>query len=103
MAKTTNIAVSACDNELYIIASTVSGTSEICHITSGAGNPVSYKVIPQSILPPGNYSLTMIGINWGGPSGFKVDLTTGGVVQNFASTPNTSVGVVWTVTVQIQV
>lgn len=103
MAKTTKIAVSASDNELMIIATTPAGTSEICHITSGAGNPVSYQVIPQSILPPGNYSLTMIGINWGGPSAFNVTLTTGGVAQNFASAPNTSVGVVWTVTVPMQV
>jgi hypothetical protein len=103
MAKTTKIDVSACDNELHIIATTPSGTSEVCHITTGSGDPVSYKVVPQSILPAGKYSLTMVGINWGGPSNFKVALTTGGVVQNFASAPNQAVGVVWSVTVPIEV
>lgn len=103
MATTTKIDVSACDNELYIIATTPSGTSEILHMSSGFSNPVSYQVVPQSILPKGRYSLTMIGINWGGPSNFKVTLTTGGVPQPFTSTPNSAIGVVWTATTTIDV
>lgn len=71
---TTNIQVTACDNELYILATTGAGSSEICHIKSGYGNPVNYSVIPQSILPKGAYSLIVVGINWGGPSAFKVTL-----------------------------
>jgi hypothetical protein len=103
MATTTKIAVTACDNELHIIASTGAGSSEICHISSGYNNPVSYTVVPQSILAPGSYSLTMVGINWGGPSAFKVALTTGGVVTNLTSPANSAVGVVWSVTVPMQV
>jgi len=75
MAKIVKIQVTATDNELYILASTGNGSSEICHIKSGFNNPVNYLVVPQSILPAGNYTLTIIGINWGGPSGFTVILT----------------------------
>ncbi len=73
--KTTHINVSKTDNELYILASTPSGSSEIVHIKSGFNNPVVYDVIPQSILAPGNYDLTVVGINWGGPWAFTVTLT----------------------------
>jgi hypothetical protein len=90
MATTTLIHVTATDNELYIIASTPAGTSEICHIKSGFHNPVEYKVIPQSILPPGAYTLIIIGINWSGPQQFTVALTTGGVVNTITSGPPTT-------------
>lgn len=75
MAKIVKIHVTATDNELYILVSTPAGSSEICHLKSGYNNPVLYDVIPQSILPAGAYTLTVIGINWGGPSGFNVVLT----------------------------
>jgi hypothetical protein len=83
MATTTLIHVTRTDNELYIVAVPAGGVGsfEICHITSGFNNPVEYRVIPQSILPAGQYTLVLIGINWGGPQGFSVTLTTGGVVQ----------------------
>lgn len=69
------IQVTATDNELYILASTGNGSSEICHIKSGFNDPVNYVVVPQSILPAGEYNLTILGINWAGPSGFTVILT----------------------------
>jgi hypothetical protein len=75
MAQIVKIQVTGCDNELWIIVSTPAGSSEVCHLKSGFNNPVSYTVIPQSILPAGNYTLTVIGFNWGGPSGFNVTLT----------------------------
>jgi hypothetical protein len=83
MATTTLIHVTKTDNELYIIAIPAGGLGsfEICHITSGFNNPVEYKVIPQSILPKGSYTLCFVGINWGGPQAFSITLTTGGVVQ----------------------
>jgi hypothetical protein len=83
MAKIVKIHVTATDNELYILASTPAGSSEICHFKSGYNNPVLYDVIPQSILPAGAYTLTVVGINWGGPSGFNVVLTD----SNGANTP----------------
>lgn len=73
--KITKIQATACDNEMYVIASTPAGSSELFHIKSGYNNKVNYEVIPQSILPPGNYTLTVLGINWGGPSVFTVVLT----------------------------
>lgn len=102
MATTTNIAVSACDNELYLIALPSSSTtnfsgSEIAHISSGFNNPVNYSVTPQSILPAGQYTLVMVGINWGGPQKFTVVLTTGGVPQTFTAPASTNIGANWTV------
>jgi hypothetical protein len=81
MATTTLVHVTKCDNELRITALPTSGIGnlEILHMTSGFNNAVEYKVIPQSILPAGSYNLVMEGTNWGGPSGFTVSLTTGGV------------------------
>ena len=104
MATTTLIHVTATDNELYILACTFSGSSEICHIKSGASSPVEYKIIPQAILPPGNYTLIMVGINWGGPQAFKVTLTTGlvPVVFELPLGPG-PVGANWTVAVPITV
>jgi hypothetical protein len=77
MAKTTLIHVTKTDNELYIIALPSNGLagSVIGHITSGFNNPVEYKVIPQSVLAAGEYTLVLIGINWGGPQQFSVTLT----------------------------
>src|ERR671938_2077882 len=79
MAKTTLIHVTAADNELYLIA-TKAGlqSAEIVHLSSGFNNPVEYKVVPQSILEAGNYTLIIVGINWGGPFQSTVALTQGG-------------------------
>jgi hypothetical protein len=103
MATTTKIHVTACDNELYILASTPAGSSEVCHLKSGYNNPVEYVVIPQSILPAGAYTLIMVGINWGGPQAFKVTLTTGGHDTPYVAQPSTTVGANWTVAVPITV
>jgi hypothetical protein len=108
MAAITKIEITATDNELYLIATPSAGfgSSEIVHITSGNSNPVEYAVVPQSILPKGDYTLDMIGINWGGPSGFTVK-TTGpnGVVTAHTAppNPNNTVGVVWTLPVPMTV
>ena len=81
MATTTFIHVTQCDNDLRIKALPTSGlgSMEILHITSGAGNPVEYRVNLKSVLPTGPYNLVLEGTNWGGPSGFTVIITTGGV------------------------
>lgn len=95
--KTTQIEVTACDNELYIIASTPAFSSEICHFKSGYGDPVSYKVRPQAILPAGAYTLIFVGINWGGPSAFKVTLTQSSGAPIVLTAPtNLPVGATWT-------
>ena len=72
MAGTTQIQLTALDNEIYIIASTGAGSSELCHMKSGYGKPVSCSFDPGAILAPGTYDLTVIGINWGGPAGFSI-------------------------------
>ncbi len=103
MATTTKIHVTATDNELYIIATTPAGSSEIGHIVSGYNNPVEYAVVPQSVLPKGTYTLVLVGINWGGPQAFKVTLTTGGVDTVYAAPVNSAVGANWTVAIPITV
>ena len=101
----TKIHVTACDNELYILASqSPVGSTEICHIKSGFNNPVEYLVNPQSILPHGNYTLIMVGINWGGPQAFHVTLTdAGNIVTTHTAPTNAPVGATWTVAVPITV
>jgi len=105
MANTTKIQVSATDNELYIIAVQWALSAEIGHIVSGNNNPVSYSVVPQSVLPPGQYTLVLVGINWGGPAAFDVTLTesTGNPINLKWSAPNAPVGVVWTQAIAITV
>jgi len=103
MATTTNIQITACDNELYILASQEPVPSiEICHLKSGYSKPVSYAIAPQAILKPGNYSLTMVGINWGGPAAFKVFLAGPNQTYELALSPQ-PIGVVWHQTVTITV
>jgi hypothetical protein len=77
MAQTTQIDVLKCDNELYILACTAAGSSELLHIKSGYNKPAGHTIYPPAILPPGNYTLVMIGINWGGPQEFNVKVTAG--------------------------
>ena len=102
MPNTTQIHVSATDNELYIIASTPAGSSELCHIKSGYNDPVNYSLNnPGHVLPAGKYDLTFIGINWGGPWNFNV--TTTPPIPGLVSTGSGTVGVVWNKTVQITV
>lgn len=108
MPTTTKITVTACDNELYLIAlpsttPTNFAGSEIVHITSGFSNPVNYSVIPQSILSAGSYTLVMIGINWGGPQAFTVVLTTGGVDTTYTAPAGSSIGANWTLAVPMTV
>jgi hypothetical protein len=103
--KVTNIAVTATDNELYIIASQWALSAEIGHIVSGNNNPVAYNVVPQSVLPPGEYTLILVGINWGGPTAFHVTLThSSGPPTNLVLAPITKpAGVTWTQAVAITV
>jgi|SRR5262249_32268799 len=100
MANTTEIHVTACDNELYILASTGRESSELFHLKSGFNDPVDYKFNPGHILPPGSYDLTFVGINWGGPSKFVATLTPGGTITGGGPT---TAGVVWQKTVPITV
>ena len=110
---TTQIHVTATDNELYLLAiqqgsekGSPSGlySSELLHIKSGFSDPVDYKFRPGACLAPGKYTLVMIGINWGGPRAFEVTLTTNGVNTTHSSpVGNTGPGTVWSKAVKITV
>ena len=107
-----SMTVTACDNELVIMAYTPSASFELCQILSGNSQPVnvtlgiqpgSYQntivlngvnqplkqTITQS-LPAGTYSILMLGVNWGGPSQFNVNLN--GSSYELTFNPNGPVG-----------
>lgn len=91
----TNITVTKCDNELYIIAipATVGlGSFEILHMSSGFNDPVSYTVKLSSILPKGDYILCFLGINWGGPEAFTVSFPASTIPPWTVSNPTAPVG-----------
>lgn len=100
---TTQIQVTAADNEVLLIASTPAGSSELFHYKSGYGRPVNVTLYPGAILPTGSYALTMIGINWGGPSAYAITVTTDGMPRTFSGGGNSNVGVNWTATIPIDI
>jgi len=105
MAKIVNIHVDATDNEIYVLAiNDLGGSSEICHLKSGMGAGVSYEVNPSHILPPGAHILTVIGINWGGPSLFTVVLTDDqGATTTLTGGTNLRAGRTWSKAVAITI
>ncbi|HEX8525800.1 MAG TPA: hypothetical protein VF689_02360 [Allosphingosinicella sp.] len=95
-AMPTPVKITACDNELYILATQGLGSSELIHVKSGFNNPVTDQFVLESILPKGTWQITMIGINWGGPWNFKVKIGTG---PTYGTSSNAgTVGVVWSQT-----
>lgn len=100
---TTQIQVTAADNEILLLASTPAGSSTLLHYKSGYNKPVNVTLYPGAILAPGAYSLTMVGINWGGPSAYRVIVTTDGTNQTYAGGGSQNVGVVWSQTIPITV
>jgi len=101
---TTQIQVTAADNELLLIASTPAGSSELLHYKSGFNKPVNLTVFPGAILATGAYTLTIIGLNWGGPAKFTVVVTTDGHPQTFQGGGNNAgAGDVWHQTVPMNV
>jgi len=91
-----SIVTTACDNELVILAYTPSASYELCQILSGNSQSVNVTLgiqpgtyqntvvlngvnqpLKQSInqtLPAGTYSILMLGVNWGGPTQFMVNV-----------------------------
>jgi len=103
MAILRNIEVTQCDNELIGLAVPSGGSAsvELFRFKLGGGvgaAPITYTVPSDNILPPGNYTLLIIGINWGGPANFLVtvhhDIGPATVLQY--SQPNPGVGAVFT-------
>lgn len=94
-----SIKITACDNQLIVLALQWGESYEICNIKSGnnnavevpiniiAGNysgPVKLNGVNKALepadvkepvsLPPGEYVLVYAGINWGGPYQFTLDV-----------------------------
>ncbi len=102
MSKTTQIQVTAADNEIMLIASTPAGSSTLLHYKSGYNKPVDITVYPDAVLAPGTYDLTMIGVNWGGPGRYEVKVTSGGSVQTYSG-GSQETGVDWSKTISMQI
>lgn len=112
----TTINITACDNELLLIAYQGNASYIICDIKSGYGNAVDIQIpisagsyqgpvqldgiagaltgtYPAS-LPAGGYTLTYAGLNWGGPTQFRFTLD--GTPYSLPLNPPVNLnGVVW--------
>jgi hypothetical protein len=104
-----SIQVTECDNELIglVVPSGPTSSVELFHFKLGGGitaAPINYTVPIEgnNVLPSGNYTLFLIGINWAGPApnpaNFKVTLnpTSGSATVLTYSNPGPGPGVVWT-------
>ena len=115
MANTIN--VTACDNELIILAYQATGSFELCRILSGNLNPINVTIninegsyqgtqvinginvpIPPTsfttTLPAGSYNLLLLGIDWGTTSIFTVNVN--GTNYNYPQTTTKGLGgLVW--------
>ena len=102
-----SIVTTACDNELVILAYTPSASYELCQILSGNSQPVNVTlgIVPGQYvntivlngvnqpltstvnqnLPSGTYSILMLGVNWGGPTQFKLNIN--GISYSLPLTP----------------
>ena len=105
---TTQIQVTACDNELFLIAIPTNpnaGTAsiELLHYSSGYNEPVNVTLFPGAVLPTGSYALSMIGINWGETSSYSVIVTTDGVATTYTGGGSDAVGPDWINNVPISV
>jgi hypothetical protein len=103
MATLKSIVVTECDNELYGLAVPTAGTFgvELFHFKLGGGikaAPIHYTLPNIDILPHGNYVLLLMGINWGGPANFKVEVSyqTGSPAVLTYGNAGPGIGVVWT-------
>ena len=97
------IQVTATDNELLLIASTHATRSTLLHDKAGYPKPVDMTLYPPTILAPGTCSLTMVGIDWGGPSNSNVLVTNENGVASFTGGGSYDVGEVWNEAITITI
>ncbi len=86
------------DNELMILAVNGSTSVELFRLKSGYGQLINYTIKLGGILAAGNYYLVIIGINWGGPASFNVQLDPSSLSPASYLNNTAPIGVVWTPT-----
>lgn len=99
MSNITAIDISYVDNELYVLAipSSQTASTEVIHYNSGNSASSNISIVPINILSPGDYTLSFVGVNWGGPSYFNIQLSySDGSNKSLDSENSTTVGVVFT-------
>lgn len=111
---TNTINVTACDNELIILAYQWGASFELCRVLSGNSNSVNVNIslnagsymgpvvlngvnnpLNQNLtvyLPTGTYSLLLLGVDWGGPEQFTVDVNGNNYALPYG---NSADGLVW--------
>lgn len=111
-----NVIVTACDNEAIILAYQGSASYELARINSGCNNAVSVTLNITSganrgsvlfngvstalnstatvCIPSGDYTLLVVGINWGEPAQFTVGVN--GVNSSYGPIISAPTEVIWT-------
>jgi hypothetical protein len=100
---TTQIQVTAADNEIMLIACSATSSSELLHYKSSCNKPVNVTLYPGAMLSTGSYTLAMIGLNWGGAASFTVVVTTDGRAQTFHGGAASAAGSVWVQSIPMSV
>lgn len=107
MASTTAINVTYVDNELYILATNGWASYELLHYVSGHMDAMNLTIVPQHVLPPGDYTLVFVLVNWSAtyPAGLSASLTTDDGVNTSVPVPSLpqQAGVVWSYNTSITV
>lgn len=102
-----SINVSACDNELYVIACNSTISYQLCHILSGNSNlvdvvanitqgsytePATLNGVTSPLqkqydvsIPSGTYSIMAVGIDWGGGQQIELSVTSDTVSKPFGN------------------
>lgn len=90
------VTITACDNELVVLAYQGGASFELCRVLSGNSKPVNVTLSIQpgtyygtmvlngvnqplnqtvtQMLAPGGYNLLLLGVDWGGPAQFTVNV-----------------------------
>lgn len=111
------INVTACDNELIVLACQWNASFELFRVLSGNANTVAVNMTIQSgqyagtqvfdgvnnalntnatcSLAPGTYNLCLVGINWGGQQQFTVTINGDQLTLPYTTQPDEFQGVVW--------
>ena len=115
------IQITACDNELIVIAFGWDISYQICNIKSGNNQPVNVNInitngvylgsqdlngvnnkLDETVvvsIPSGKYELVVAGINWGAETNFEIALN-GISFSPISDSKTQEKGVVWTPTIK---
>lgn len=103
MGQLTKIRVVECDNELTVKAAQFGQSVQLFNLKSGFGTFTEFACVPSAFVVTGDYTLVLIGENYGGPQKFKVILTIDGADVEYLSPDSTKVGVSWEQSIPVSI